>query len=398
MDLWAHRLPWDNLLPVSGHQRLLLLHHGLHRGEVHRHLPPNARPHHVHSIPGQAHHCLRLDLHLHLLHALVLPGRHQCQQEPAPGVWLQGLPQPLPAHLPARLCPLLCHPLGCGHHALRADRENPLRQPHPPPSRLHCQALEREEREGEERSGHTGEQAQQPLQDQRGSVLPEAGAQSGEEKLRKQGAVRRRGPEIGVVSRVLPALSDLAWSCLRWAAARLSARFCPAYAQGKMDFQGITDPQTTAVLQPAPNAGVTKMLAVVVILFALLWMPYRTLVLVNSFMDNPFLNPWFILFCRLCVYTNSAINPVVYNLMSQKFRAAFKRLCKCGGEPPPRSLYMATASYSLAREPLPPTPQPQDHKEGKQPPPVSNMALPKRQQPPPRSKGENGDELYFSVV
>uniref|UniRef100_A0A8C0G715 Thyrotropin-releasing hormone receptor n=1 Tax=Chelonoidis abingdonii TaxID=106734 RepID=A0A8C0G715_CHEAB len=83
---------------------------------------------------------------------------------------------------------------------------------------------------------------------------------------------------------------------------------------------------------------VIKMLAVVVILFALLWMPYRTLVLVNSFMDNPFLNPWFILFCRLCVYANSAINPVVYNLMSQKFRAAFKRLCKCGGEPTPHSL------------------------------------------------------------
>uniref|UniRef100_A0A8C8RJX6 Thyrotropin-releasing hormone receptor n=1 Tax=Pelusios castaneus TaxID=367368 RepID=A0A8C8RJX6_9SAUR len=88
---------------------------------------------------------------------------------------------------------------------------------------------------------------------------------------------------------------------------------------------------------------VTKMLAVVVILFALLWMPYRTLVLVNSFMDHPFLDPWFILFCRVCIYTNSAINPVVYNLMSQKFRAAFRRLCKCGEEElPSRSLYMAT--------------------------------------------------------
>ncbi|KAJ1123460.1 hypothetical protein NDU88_001929 [Pleurodeles waltl] len=74
---------------------------------------------------------------------------------------------------------------------------------------------------------------------------------------------------------------------------------------------------------------VTKMLAVVVILFALLWMPYRTLVVVNSFMDPPYLNVWFLLFCRLCVYLNSAINPIIYNLMSQKFRAAFKKLCKC---------------------------------------------------------------------
>ncbi|XP_030069107.1 thyrotropin-releasing hormone receptor-like [Microcaecilia unicolor] len=74
---------------------------------------------------------------------------------------------------------------------------------------------------------------------------------------------------------------------------------------------------------------VTKMLAVVVILFALLWMPYRTLVVVNSFMDPPYLNIWFVLFCRMCIYLNSAINPIIYNLMSQKFRAAFQKLCKC---------------------------------------------------------------------
>uniref|UniRef100_A0A670YS32 Thyrotropin-releasing hormone receptor n=1 Tax=Pseudonaja textilis TaxID=8673 RepID=A0A670YS32_PSETE len=73
---------------------------------------------------------------------------------------------------------------------------------------------------------------------------------------------------------------------------------------------------------------VTKMLAVVVALFALLWMPYRTLVLVNSFVEHPYLDRWFVLFCRICIYTNSAINPIIYNLMSQKFRLAFMRLCK----------------------------------------------------------------------
>ncbi|XP_042348249.1 thyrotropin-releasing hormone receptor-like [Plectropomus leopardus] len=74
---------------------------------------------------------------------------------------------------------------------------------------------------------------------------------------------------------------------------------------------------------------ITKMLAVVVVLFALLWMPYRTLVVVNSFIDPPYTNTWFLLFCRMCIYTNSAINPIIYNLMSQKFRVAFKKLCKC---------------------------------------------------------------------
>lgn len=74
---------------------------------------------------------------------------------------------------------------------------------------------------------------------------------------------------------------------------------------------------------------VTKMLAVVVILFALLWMPYRTLVLINSFVSTPYLNAWFLLFCRTCIYANSAINPVIYNAMSQKFRSAFRVIYRC---------------------------------------------------------------------
>ncbi|XP_072305295.1 thyrotropin-releasing hormone receptor-like [Eucyclogobius newberryi] len=77
---------------------------------------------------------------------------------------------------------------------------------------------------------------------------------------------------------------------------------------------------------------ITKMLAVVVILFAVLWMPYRTLVVVNSFIEPPYHNSWFLLFCRMCMYSNSAINPIIYNLMSHKFRVAFKKLCACSRE------------------------------------------------------------------
>ncbi|XP_068091025.1 thyrotropin-releasing hormone receptor [Hyperolius riggenbachi] len=96
---------------------------------------------------------------------------------------------------------------------------------------------------------------------------------------------------------------------------------------------------------------VTKMLAVVVILFAFLWMPYRTLVVVNSFLSHPYLENWFILFCRICVYLNSAINPIIYNLMSQKFRAAFKKLCKCNkkrSEKPTN--YGVALNYSVIKE------------------------------------------------
>ncbi|KAI9514423.1 hypothetical protein NQZ68_033541 [Dissostichus eleginoides] len=96
---------------------------------------------------------------------------------------------------------------------------------------------------------------------------------------------------------------------------------------------------------------VTKMLAVVVFLFATLWMPYRTLVLVNSFLDRAYLDSWFLLFCRICIYLNSAINPVIYNAMSQKFRAAFRKICGCGrkGSDKPAA-YSVALTYSAAKE------------------------------------------------
>ncbi|XP_072304202.1 thyrotropin-releasing hormone receptor b [Eucyclogobius newberryi] len=96
---------------------------------------------------------------------------------------------------------------------------------------------------------------------------------------------------------------------------------------------------------------VTKMLAVVVILFAMLWMPYRTLVVVNSCLDQPYLDNWFLLFCRVCIYLNSAINPVIYNAMSQKFRAAFRKICGCGSKGSDKpAAYSVALTYSAAKD------------------------------------------------
>uniref|UniRef100_A0A3Q3RIN3 Thyrotropin-releasing hormone receptor n=1 Tax=Mastacembelus armatus TaxID=205130 RepID=A0A3Q3RIN3_9TELE len=101
----------------------------------------------------------------------------------------------------------------------------------------------------------------------------------------------------------------------------------------------------------ASRRQVTKMLAVVVILFALLWMPYRTLVVVNSFLDKAYLDTWFLLFCRLCIYLNSAINPIIYNAMSQKFRAAFKKLCQCGPQRMEKpASYSVALTYSVIKD------------------------------------------------
>lgn len=94
------------------------------------------------------------------------------------------------------------------------------------------------------------------------------------------------------------------------------------------------------------------MLAVVVILFALLWMPYRTLVLINSFVSTPYLDAWFLLFCRTCIYANSAINPVIYNVMSQKFRSAFRGLYRCQRpEAHQRTLSTIQSGFSTVRDP-----------------------------------------------
>jgi len=76
------------------------------------------------------------------------------------------------------------------------------------------------------------------------------------------------------------------------------------------------------------------MLAVVVCVFAVLWLPYRGLLVYNSFFAaSPYHDLWFMLFCRLMVYANSAINPILYNAMSVKFCRAFRRLLLCGRAP-----------------------------------------------------------------
>lgn len=76
---------------------------------------------------------------------------------------------------------------------------------------------------------------------------------------------------------------------------------------------------------------VVRMLIVIVVLFGTLWLPYRIVVVYNSFQDGllQFKDSWFWLFCRTMVFINSAINPVIYNMLSVKFRRAFRDIvCK----------------------------------------------------------------------
>lgn len=93
------------------------------------------------------------------------------------------------------------------------------------------------------------------------------------------------------------------------------------------------------------------MLAAVVCLFAVLWLPYRVYVVYNSFARVRFEDLWLLLLCRVMVYINSAVNPILYNAMSVKFRRSFSRVLSCGKvTEPPLRMYGTQASHVTWRE------------------------------------------------
>lgn len=68
------------------------------------------------------------------------------------------------------------------------------------------------------------------------------------------------------------------------------------------------------------------MLMAVVFLFAIFWLPYRTVVVYNSFATRKRIDYWLYLFAKTMAYLNSTVNPILYNAMSKKFRRAFRLL------------------------------------------------------------------------
>ncbi|RWS14633.1 thyrotropin-releasing hormone receptor-like protein, partial [Dinothrombium tinctorium] len=76
---------------------------------------------------------------------------------------------------------------------------------------------------------------------------------------------------------------------------------------------------------------VVKMLIVVVAVFATLWLPYRAWLVYNSFAEDRYMELWFLMFCKTMIFVNSAINPILYNALSVKFRRAFKQMFSVNG-------------------------------------------------------------------
>ena len=67
----------------------------------------------------------------------------------------------------------------------------------------------------------------------------------------------------------------------------------------------------------------------VVFLFAVTWIPYRGLLVYNSFVKEPAWDRVYLFFAKTCVYFNCAMNPYLYNLSSRRFRSSvYLTLCR----------------------------------------------------------------------
>ena len=115
------------------------------------------------------------------------------------------------------------------------------------------------------------------------------------------------------------------------------------------------------------------MLIVVVAIFAILWLPHRGMLVYNTVAAlntlPRYMDLWFLMFAKTCIYINrykhnqnhwkikcslfSAINPILYNALSTKFRRSFRRTLHCKsssidtlGCPAPSITYLATTRLS----------------------------------------------------
>ncbi|KZC04373.1 PREDICTED: neuropeptides capa receptor-like [Dufourea novaeangliae] len=88
--------------------------------------------------------------------------------------------------------------------------------------------------------------------------------------------------------------------------------------------------------------SVIRMLSAVVIMFFVCWAPFHAQRLLYVYAQEsdyyPDLNEWLYILSGCLYYFSTTVNPILYNLMSMKYRHAFKQtLCCVGRKPPSRS-------------------------------------------------------------
>lgn len=76
---------------------------------------------------------------------------------------------------------------------------------------------------------------------------------------------------------------------------------------------------------------VTRMIIIVIILFAICWLPIQIIFMIRmagKYTTNAF-NFWLHLVANCLAYTNSCINPILYAFLSENFRKSFRNLLCC---------------------------------------------------------------------
>ena len=76
----------------------------------------------------------------------------------------------------------------------------------------------------------------------------------------------------------------------------------------------------------AVQAKVERLLVAVVAAFAVCWLPMHLMLLVDSKIWN---SKIVITFSQILAYSNSCLNPILYNFTSKRFRLNFKEIICC---------------------------------------------------------------------
>lgn len=80
---------------------------------------------------------------------------------------------------------------------------------------------------------------------------------------------------------------------------------------------------------------VTRLVVVVVIVFAVCWCPIQVVLLLKSF-DKYELTPLLLIIqitANVMAYMNSCVNPILYAFLSDNFRKAFRKVIVCWSSP-----------------------------------------------------------------
>ena len=86
---------------------------------------------------------------------------------------------------------------------------------------------------------------------------------------------------------------------------------------------------------------------IVVGVFYLCWVPFMVAVVLSAFFKS-LITPVVVLVISTFVYSNSAMNPVLYGYLSRDFRVAYKRLVSCVSAPCRRGHVLRKRSCELA--------------------------------------------------